>query len=49
MSVSFPIKCHLLHKFSILDPKIFTFFEKRAQNLNTLAETFGELELAIGI
>jgi len=29
--------------------EIFTFFEKHAQNLNNLAEKFGELGLTFGI
>jgi hypothetical protein len=40
---------HLFHKFYSLVPEMFSSFEKRGQNLNTLAEKFGEVALAAWI
>jgi len=37
------------HEFIRIVPEIFTFFVKHEQNLNSFAEKFGELGLAVGI
>jgi hypothetical protein len=36
MSVSYPTKCFLFHKFILLGPRNIQVFQKHAQNLDTL-------------
>jgi len=48
MSVSFPTKYFLFHKFIHLVLEIFRFCEYHAQNLNTLQKNLASWDLHLG-